>query len=192
MGPRCEMDVPCSVFNCLPLAARLGSCFCSSPRAKPSGKQLCLLVGSLVARRSRFPLTSRHFLRDEFRRRWFRLHSPKRRRIGIQERPRQEKRLFRYLESGLIGSARPDRAWPRVVHRRRGAGRGVSRLGAAAGGDALSLRGAFVRPWNRLPGAALPPAMGPHAGRFSRPDALVVFDAIGARCWFDVAAGASE
>src|SRR2546427_1513120 len=82
--------------------------------------------------------------------------------------------------------ARPDRAWPRLVHWLRGAGRGISRHGAAAGGDPLSRRRASVRSWNPLPGAALPPALGTHAGGLSRLDGLVVSDGIGARCWFDV------
>jgi hypothetical protein len=45
-----EIDVPYSAFNCLPLAARLGNSFCSSPRANASGKQLGLLVGSQAVR----------------------------------------------------------------------------------------------------------------------------------------------
>ena len=58
-------------------------------------------------------------------------------------------------------SARPHRAWPRVGHRQRGAGGCVSRHGAAARGHPLSRRRASVRPWNLLPGAASPPALGP-------------------------------
>ena len=38
---------------------------------------------------------------------------------------------------------------------------------------------------------ASPPALGPYAGGLSRLDGLVVSDGIGARCWFDVAAGAA-
>src|SRR6266436_4995306 len=55
--------------------------------------------------------------------------------------------------------ARPDRAWPRLGHWLRGSWRGTSRHGAAAGGNPLSCRGAFVRSWNLLPGAASPPEM---------------------------------
>ncbi len=73
----------------------------------------------------------------------------------------------------------------------RGAGGGISRHGAAAGGDPLSRRRASVRSWNLLPRAALPSALGPHAGGLPGPDALVVSDGVGARCWFDGAAGAA-
>jgi len=52
-------------------------------------------------------------------------------------------------------------------------------------GNPLSRRGAFVRSWNLLPGAASPPAMGPHADGLSRLDGLVVSDGIGAQCWFN-------
>src|SRR4029077_17454703 len=86
---------------------------------------------------------------------------------------------------------RPDRPWPRLVHWLRGSGCGASRHGAAAGDNSLSYRGAFVWSRNLLHGATSPPAMGPHASRFSRPDALVVSDGIGTWCWFDVAAGAA-
>ena len=41
------------------------------------------------------------------------------------------------------------------------------------------------------PGAASPPALGPHAGGLPGPDALVVSDGHGARCGFDGAAGAA-
>ena len=42
-----------------------------------------------------------------------------------------------------------------------------------------------------LPGAASPPALGPHAGGLPRPDALVVSDGLGARRGFDGGAGAA-
>ena len=66
-------------------------------------------------------------------------------------------------------------------------------LGMALPQEAIrySCRRASVRSWNLLAGAALPSALGSHAGGLSRPDGLVVSDGNGARCWFDVAAGAA-
>ena len=55
-------------------------------------------------------------------------------------------------------------------------------------GDPLSRRRDSVRSWNLFPGAALSPALGPHAGGLPRPDALVVSDGLGT--WRGVDGGA--
>jgi hypothetical protein len=58
--------------------------------------------------------------------------------------------------------------------------------GAGEVGGIVGVAGAFrrasIRPWNLLPGAASPPALGPHASGLLRLDGLVVSDGIGARC----------
>ena len=87
--------------------------------------------------------------------------------------------------------ARPHRARPRPGHRQRGAGCGLSRHGAAARRHPLFRRRGSVGSGSLLPGAASPPALGPHAGGFPGPDSLVVPDGFGARRGFDGVAGAA-
>src|SRR5262249_13437189 len=78
-------------------------------------------------------------------------------------------------------SAPPYRARPRIGHWHRDSGSRVLGHGAAAHCYPLLRRLAPGRPWNLLPGWALAPEVGPHAGGLSGPDSLVVSDGLGAR-----------